>query len=474
MELFKNFKKFSSSIALVDTNKIKVTYKDIQINANILKKKLKEKSLILIVAENSLGSILSYVYSIINNYVVIFVDTQVNEDEIKKIINKYRPYCIACENKKIVNLINKKKYTKIFNTMGNYCFYRTNFKTLKINKKLQILLPTSGSLGSNKYVKISKENIYENTISIIKYLNITKKDKTITNMPYCYSYMLSIINTHLQKGGTIVVSNKSIIQKEFWEIFNNFKLTSFNGVPYIYEIMNKIGLQRIITKNLRYITQAGGKLETKLSLKLAELAKKNDFKFFSMYGQTEASPRISFLEPKFSIIKNGSIGKAIPKTKMWLQNDNKIVKKSYIKGNIYCSGKNIMMGYAKNHLDLIGNPRKINKLNTGDVGYFDEEGFYYITGRSNRIAKIYGNRIDLDEIEVKMKSKKLDVVCIEKLKKVNIFYNAKKDKKKIEQELFLLLNLNLSLFNFIHIKNFPRTSSKKINYKILYNFNDRL
>lgn len=471
MELFKNFEKFSNSIALIDTNKTKITYKDIQTNTNILKKKIKKKNLILIVATNTLGSILSYIYSVINNYVIIFVDSQVKEDEIKKIIDKYRPQSIACENKKLVNLIKKKKYTKIFNTHGNYYFYNTNFKALKINNKLQILLPTSGSLGSNKYAKISKNNIYENTISIIKYLNISKKDKTITNMPYCYSYMLSIINTHLQVGGTIVVSNKSIIQKEFWKIFNYFKLTSFNGVPYIYEIMNKIGFKRFITKNLRYITQAGGKIDTKLSLKLAKLAQKNDFKFFSMYGQTEASPRISFLEPKFSIIKNGSIGKAIPGTKMWLQNGNKIVKKSYIKGNIYCSGKNIMMGYAKNYLDLLGSPRK-NKLDTGDVGYFDDKGFYYITGRSKRFAKIYGNRIDLDEIEVKMKSKKLNIVCVGKLNKVNIFYDIKKNLKKIEKQLYSLLNQNLSSFNFIYIKNFPRTSSNKINYKILYNFND--
>ena len=130
-----------------------------------------------------------------------------------------------------------------------------------------------------------------------------------------------------------------------------------------------------------------------------------------------------------------------------------------------------MMGYAKNYLDLLGSPRK-NKLDTGDVGYFDDEGFYYITGRSKRFAKIYGNRIDLDEIEVKMKSKKLNIVCVGKLNKVNIFYDIKKNLKKIEKQLYSLLNQNLSSFNFIYIKNFPRTSSNKINYKILYNFND--
>ena len=118
MELFKNFEKFSNSIALIDTNKTKITYKDIQTNTNILKKKIKKKNLILIVATNTLGSILSYIYSVINNYVIIFVDSQVKEDEIKKIIDKYRPQSIACENKKLVNLIKKKNILKFLILMA--------------------------------------------------------------------------------------------------------------------------------------------------------------------------------------------------------------------------------------------------------------------------------------------------------------------------------------------------------------------
>ena len=164
MKLFEDLNKFNNSIALIDTNKNKIKYKDIQNRAKILKNKLKKKDLILIVAENTIGSILSYIYSIINNYVVIFVDSTVHENEIKKIITKYRPNFIACESTKLVNLIKKKKYTRIFNTYENYYFYKTNFKTRLTSKNLQILLPTSGSMGSNKYVKISKKNIYENTI----------------------------------------------------------------------------------------------------------------------------------------------------------------------------------------------------------------------------------------------------------------------------------------------------------------------
>ncbi len=472
MKLFHNFNKFKNSKALVDKNN-EIDFQEIYKESLVLKKIIKKNNIILIVAENSIGSILSYIYSILNGYVVIFIDSAVNKNEIENIIKTYKPNFVACEND-IFQSFKITKLKSIYKVYQNVFFYQTKFKKINNNDNLQMLLPTSGSLGSNKYVKISKENIYENTKSIIKYLKITKKDRAITNMPFCYSYMLSIINTHLQTGGCIFVSKLSMIQKEFWNYFNEFKITSFNGVPYIYEILDKIGLKRMFSKNLRYITQAGGKLDNELSLKIAKLSLKKKIKFFTMYGQTEASPRISFLNPEFAISKNGSIGKAIPNTKIWLQNNNKKISKPFKKGNIFCSGKNIMMGYAKSNEDLLKSNKLKKFLDTGDIGYFDNQGFFFITGRSKRHAKIYGNRVDLDELETKMKSKKLEIVCIGKLNLINVFYKNKKNLEKIKKELYKILNQNLSDFRFFFVKNFPRTSTKKINYNLLSNFDDKL
>ena len=473
MELFKNFKNFKNSIALIDAdNKNKLSYTKIKSNSEILLKKIKERKFILIIAENTFGSILSYIYSILNNYIVIFINSNANTDEINKIIKIYKPNFIVSTDKKL-KLLKKNNYQKIFCTFDDVFFFKTNYQNSKFNDKLQILLPTSGTLGNSKYVKISKENIYENTISIINYLKISKKDIAITNMPYFYSYMLSILNTHLQKGGTIIITNKTIIQKEFWEIYNKYKISSFNGVPYTYEIMSKIGFKRIFRKHLKYITQAGGKLEKNILLSISKLAKKKKIKFFSMYGQTEASPRISYLKPKFSIKKVGSIGKVITNTKMWIQNKSKKIKTPFTKGNIFFSGKNLMLGYANNYKDLNKNSHK-KSHNTGDMGYFDKEGFFYITGRSNRYAKLYGNRIDLDEIESKMKSKKLEVVCIDKADALNLFYTNGKQLNMIKKQLTFILKQNLSKIKFILINNFPRTSSLKINYNVLNNLHDKL
>ena len=148
--------------------------------------------------------------------------------ELKKLILLYEPNYIVSKDFKLVKN-NKNKVSKI--QIFESCIYFVNSKNAKLKSDLQILLPTSGSMSTAKFVKLSKSNLYRNAKSIIKYLKLNKKDIAITNMPFFYSYMLSIINTHLHVGGSIVISNDTIIQKKFWNTYSKNKITSFNGVP---------------------------------------------------------------------------------------------------------------------------------------------------------------------------------------------------------------------------------------------------
>lgn len=191
-----------------------------------------------------------------------------------------------------------------------------------------------------------------------------------------------------------------------------------------------------------------------------------------MYGQTEASPRISYIKNENIIKYQGSIGKPIDGVKMWIENKNsKKIFKPNVKGEIFISGENIMMGYSSSVEDIkITNiSKKKLKLNTGDIGYFNEDGFFYITGRSSRIVKIYGNRIDLNEIERKMKGFFLNVTCINKNDNLVVFFHKKLSKKKVESKLYEVIKLNLNKVKFIKIKNIPMTKNKKIDYKKLFN-----
>jgi long-subunit acyl-CoA synthetase (AMP-forming) len=275
--LFQGIKKYGDKIALISNQTGIITYNNIENQTDILKKKISSGSFAVLLCENSIAPIIYYIFSIKNNCPIMLVDIKTDLTQIKNIINVYKPSFIVGPNKWVEeNNIDKHK---IIYKILNYSIYKTKYNIFpKINDKLCLLMPTSGSMGSVKFVKISKENITENSNSIIKYLKITSKEKAITNMPFNYSYMLSVINTHIETGASIFVTNESIIQKKFWSDFKENKITSFNGVPYHYDILIKLGLKNIYHDNIKLFTQAGGKMNIKnqkITLDFfSELAKK--------------------------------------------------------------------------------------------------------------------------------------------------------------------------------------------------------
>lgn len=468
MRLFKSFANFGNKIALHDGGLVRLTYKEVLLEINKIKKQIKTKSLVLIISENTIGSLLSYIFCIINNHVAIIVDSKTKKKDILKIFKNYKPnYIFLASNNKFLF---KEKCIEKYNFFNEVLLKNKINKKIIFNKDLSLLLSTSGSMGSVKFAKLSRKNIKHNTDTIIKYLKINKNDSAITNLPISYSYMISIINTHFEKGGSIIVSNYSLIEKKFWQIFKKNKITSFNGVPYTYEMLSRIGLKNIKINSLRYLTQAGGKLERKILNEINIFCKKNKLKFFSMYGQTEASPRISYLKPQFSSKKIGSIGQGTNGNKIYLiDNNGKKIKLSFQEGEIVCEGKNVFMGYSESFKDLKLNNQSNYKLRTGDLGYFDNDGFFYITSRKNKIAKIFGNRVDLGALEDLMRKKNYKVVCLSDDKKIFIFTEKNYDKKKLIDCISKISNINIRSFELIKLKYLPRTSNNKINYNELKN-----
>ncbi len=473
MKLFKSFKKYHKNIAIVDKEYSNLSYKQVLTETNKIKKKIKNRSLLLIVLENSLGSLLAYIFCILNNHVGIIIDSKTSRKNILKIFKNYKPNYIF--GSKITKSIFKKNCSEKFAFYDQYLMKNKINNKKKINRNLSLLLSTSGSMGSIKFVKLSSSNLKHNTDSIISYLKINKKDVTITNLPISYSYMLSVINTHFEVGASIIISKYSLIEKEFWKNLRINKITSFNGVPYSYETLMKMGLKNIKTETLRYLTLAGGKLEKEKLKEIVKFCKKNNLKFFSMYGQTEASPRISYLDPEYSEKKIGSIGKSIPGIKIYIiDNSGKKISKPFIEGEIVCEGKNVFMGYSKNHNDLKKTNEENYKLKTGDVGFFDKDGFFYVTSRISKISKIFGNRVDLGVLETFMSQKGYKVACLSDNKKIFIFIEKKYNKIRLINNISKITNLNMSCFELIKLKHFPRTPNNKISYNELKKLDARL
>ena len=412
--------------------------------------------LVMLISSNCFETLLFYIFFFNHKYPQIIIDNKTPKEKILDIIKRYEPKYLVLEEKKY-----HKNFGKIIFKFKKFFLIKTNYKDYKLSKQIGILLSTSGSTGSKTFVKLSYENIQDNTKNIIKYLNLKNKDVCITTMPFAYSYGLSIINTHLKKNCSIVLTEKSIFEKNFWEKYNQYKVTNLNGVPIFYELIKKLGFEKIINKNLKFLTQAGGKMEKDLTKSLIKFCKNSKLKLIMMYGQTEASPRISYLNPKFLKKKLLSIGKAIPGGKI-----------NIINNEIVYYGKNIYGGYSSDKKDL-HNFKKINLLKTGDIGYKDKDGFIYITGRKKRITKIHGHRFSLDEIENNVfDDLKIKIACVELNNKIKVFLKKESDKKTINSYLKKNLQISDKFFKLIIIQNFPLNLNKKINYKTLLKINE--
>ena len=256
-------------------------------------------------------------------------------------------------------------------------------------KNLAVLLNTSGSTGSAKLVKLSHDNLHQNAKAICKYLKVDSRDKAHCSLPLSYSYGLSVLNTHLQAGACVFLSELTPLSENYYEELIGENITSMSGVPFFYQMLFRTGFFEKDIPSLKVMTQAGGKLGDNLVRKFSEYADRHTINFFVMYGQTEATARISYVPPEMLNHKIGSIGIPIPGGKLRLSND----------GELIYSGPNVMMGYAQSNTDLFTQESQIGSLSTGDLARADADGYYYITGRLKRFVKLAGSRYGLDEIE---------------------------------------------------------------------------
>lgn len=424
--------------------------------------------LCLIVAGNNAAVLISYLSVIEHNIPTLLINTPKNIIDIFPIINSYKPKYIFLSSKDSKNDNIKNITLKQIYSIFDYTLIETSFEVdYDINKNLSILLTTSGTTGTNKYVRLSKENILSNASSIIEYLNISDKDRVITTLPFNYSYGLSIINTHILSGASIVLSDYSIIQREFWQLLQEKNVNTFGGVPYTYEMIQKLRFEKINTKNISYLTQAGGRLNTKLSSYFLEECSKKNIQFYKMYGQTEATARISYLEPKYLYDKIDSIGKSIPHGELFIVDENNNCLNNNETGELLYKGSNVCLGYAENCYDLYKGDENKGILYTGDIGYYDNDGFFYITGRKKRFLKVFGNRVNLDELENTLNNNGCLCACSGEDDKIKIFVCSENDKNKAWLLLKDILDMHPSGYSVKIIKEIPRNSSGKIQYNLL-------
>ena len=461
-----DFNQFSQNVAIINEEYNKYAYSDLQLEGDKLVESIGKRALIFNFCSNEEGSLLGYVTFINNHIVPVMLDSAINQDMLNILLKTYKPEYLWLPS----SMVEQFDFQKI-HTTWEYTLLKTNYsQQFALHDDLALLLTTSGSTGSPKLVRQSYKNIIANIKSIVEYLALDSTERPITTLPMNYTYGLSILNSHLYIGASIILTNKTLMQKEFWQQFRDNEATSFGGVPYTYEMLEKLKFFRMDTPSLRTMTQAGGKLSPELHKKFAEYAEQNGKRFFVMYGQTEATARMSYLPYKKALEKYGSMGIAIPGGEFFLLDVNgNIINETDAVGELLYKGDNVTLGYAECGEDLKKGDENGGMLLTGDMAKRDVDGYYYIVGRKKRFLKIFGNRVNLDEIEgmIKTAFPEIDCACGGSDDKMIIFITEDTKKNDILAFLSEKTGLNKAAFRVSFIFKIPRNDSGKILYSNL-------
>lgn len=274
---------------------------------------------------------------------------------------------------------------------------------------LRLLLSTSGSTGDPKLVRLSGGNIASNAVAIAEYLELTPADRAMSTLPFFYSYGLSVLHSYLQAGAALILTERSVVDPAFWDEFRDYEASSMALVPHQFDLLERCGFGQIDLPSLRYITQAGGKLAQPSVLRFADWAETNGWDLVVMYGQTEASPRISYVPPRLLKHAPDTIGCAIPGGRLWLCDERgQQINAAGVAGELVYEGPNVMMGYAEQWPDL-ARGAEVSELRTGDIAERTTEGLFRIVGRLKRFVKLFGLRISLDQVEVLLRGR--DIVA---------------------------------------------------------------
>lgn len=421
-----------------------------------------QRSLVFCFCKNNIASLAGYVSFLRAGIVPLLLDAGQDASLRENILDIYKPPYIWLP----LSLENQFKDAEKLLTYRSYALIRTGAADhAKLPGDLALLLTTSGSTGSPKLVRLSYQNILSNAESIAKYLEITAAERPVTSLPMFYTYGLSVINSHLIKGATILMTDRPVIQKEFWDFVKDQKATSIAGVPYTYEMLKRLHVFNMDLPRLKTMTQAGGKLNAEIAKDYIKQAQKAGKKFIIMYGQTEATARMSYLPFDKALDKYGSIGIAIPGGTFSLIDEyGKEITESDRDGELVYSGPNVSLGYAECRDDLLKGDENKGILYTGDVARRDNEGYYYITGRKKRFVKIFGNRVNLDAVEQMVKTITTSCACTGIDDKVTVFITEADKENEIMSLLVQKTRLNTKAFAVQIIDSIPQNASGKIQY----------
>ncbi len=384
-----------SRIAVIDDSGESLTYGSLCSYAEELRKVLPYRTLVFLLAENCIGSLIGYT-SFLNNHVVpLILSNKTEKTLFDNLYSTYQPEYLWLPTSRTAEFGQEPLYSAF-----GYSLIKTGNPTPELFEDLSLLLPTSGSTGSPKLVRHSYRNIEANAENVKNLFQLTPSERAMGVLPMHYTMGLSVIASHLYAGATVLLCGKSLLDRGFWSMLKEQHATSFTGVPYSFELLSKLRFFRMDLPDLKIVTQGGGKLTEEMWQSLVDYAKDKGKKFIATYGQSECTARMAYLPAELAATKICSIGIAEPGGQLSIINHEGVETfEGEDSGEMVYRGENVTLGYAYSKEDLLKEDENHGIMHTGDLARRDADGCYYIIGRLKRFLKIFGLRIGLDEVE---------------------------------------------------------------------------
>lgn len=415
------------------------------------------RGVVLILCERDVETVTAYIGALRAGLVPLLIDEATRADALVRYISLYAPEYIFAPKRTKLPL----KW-EIHAEFGKARLWHSSSSTSKsaLHEGLCLLLTTSGSTGDPKTVRLTPQNIQSCTDEICNYLELDETVRALSMLPFHYSYGLSVLHSCMNSRAKFVLSSKSVLDRDFWAFIEEMRVTDFAGVPFIFEILRRMKIPDAVMQNLRCVTQAGGRLDPRITKHFSKLFSTAGVDYFTMYGQTEAGPRISYLPPEKADQKVGSVGIPLPCGRVRLAEGNVET------GELVYSGPNVCMGYAFNRADLSKGDELKGELFTGDQASIDDDGFVYVVGRRNRYLKLQGQSVSLDHVEAVLQNADVASRAIGR-DNLMVICHTGDEHEKISEALKVNFTVHASSVRLQAIDEFPMKSSGKPDYSIL-------
>lgn len=448
-----------SEVVLIDARSGDVvTVGGLRERAGKLRNSVGDRGLAFLSCDNSVGSVRDLLAALEAEIPVALVDAGLDADLLSGLLARYRPDVFLQTSPPAAEGVHG----------AGPGVWVTAQPGPPSHPDLAVLLTTSGSTGSPKLVRLSRGNVLANAQQIAASLGLAPADCGVTALPVFYSFGMSIVTSHAWAGSRLLVTDRGVLDPQFWADIEAGEVTVIPGVPTTFMMVKRLGFADRELPRVRALIQAGGRLAPELVSYFSEVMRGRGGEFFVMYGQTEAAPRMACLPPVRLPEKLGSVGVAVEGGRLRIMDAESELPAGTV-GEVVYSGPNVMMGYAQSREELQLGDVQGSSLHTGDLGYIDEEGFLFLTGRTKRIAKVAGARVSLDEIEA-MATQLAPVAAVDAGEAGVTVFTTVTDpdvRSQVRRDLARRLHVAVKLIAVESVTALPLMANGKVDYRTL-------